>query len=65
MLRRNPKLGEWMKTGDMSRSPTGLTWHHHENVGRLVLVDRVDHARNFGLYHPTGKGGREVVVVAE
>src|SRR5690606_20691 len=60
MLRRYPRLGKWSKTGRLSSSPPGLTWHHHEDVGRLVLVDRVDHAKNHGIYHPTGKGGRDI-----
>jgi RHS repeat-associated protein len=60
MLGRYPELGEWMKTGNRAGSPAGLTWHHHENTGRLVLVDRIDHGKNHGLYHPTGKGGRDM-----
>ena len=24
------------------------------------LVDRSDHSHNFGIYHPTGKGGRDI-----
>ncbi|MFW0767450.1 RHS repeat-associated core domain-containing protein [Trabulsiella odontotermitis] len=60
MLGRYPQLSEWMKNGDMSRSPTGLTWHHHEDVNRLVLVDRLDHRLNHALYHPTGVGGRDI-----
>lgn len=49
-----------MKNPNKASSPPVLTWHHHEDVGRLVLVDRVDHADNHALYHPTGKGGREM-----
>jgi len=60
MLGRYPELAAWMKNGDMSRSPPGLTWHHHEDTNRLVLVDRVDHRSNHALYHPTGKGGRDI-----
>jgi RHS repeat-associated protein len=60
MLGRYPELGEWMKSPNKASSPPILTWHHHEDVGRLVLVDRVDHADNHALYHPTGKGGREM-----
>jgi RHS repeat-associated protein len=60
MLRRNPSLAEWMKTGNHSGSPAGHTWHHHEQTNRLVLVSRSDHASNHGLYHPTGKGGRDM-----
>ncbi|WP_288764151.1 HNH endonuclease [uncultured Weeksella sp.] len=43
-------------------SPPGLTWHHHEDLGRLSLVDRTDHSSNHALYHPTGKGGRDIWV---
>jgi hypothetical protein len=60
MLGRYPELGTWLKNPNMSASPAGLTWHHHEETRRLVLVDRVDHATNHGLYHPTGKGGRDI-----
>lgn len=55
-----PQLSDWIKDGDMSRSPSGLTWHHHEDLNTLVLVDRVDHRANHSLYHPTGKGGRDI-----
>ena len=68
MLNRYPELKEWMKSGDMSSSPNwgkgknkqGLTWHHHEDTKRLVLVDYNDHRRNHGLYHPQRKGGRSI-----
>jgi hypothetical protein len=60
MLSRYPELDDWMKNGDMSASPAGLTWHHHEQPGKLKLVDRLDHANNHGLYHPTGRGGRDM-----
>ena len=30
----------------------------HEGI--LLLVDRSDHSHNFGIYHPTGKGGRDI-----
>ncbi len=60
MLGRHPALGEWLNNPNKASSPPGLTWHHHEDVNRLVLVDRIDHADNHGLYHPTGKGGREM-----
>jgi len=60
MLGRYPELGNWMDNGNKSRSPSGLTWHHHEETGRLVLVDRNDHRSNHELYHPTGQGGREI-----
>ncbi|AWQ19648.1 Rhs family protein [Pantoea ananatis] len=60
LIQRYHGLTEWSKTGNMSNSPPGLTWHHHEEVNRLTLVDRNDHAINHGLYHPTGKGGRDI-----
>ncbi|WP_085653851.1 HNH endonuclease [Lonsdalea britannica] len=60
MLGRYPELAEWSKSGDMSNSPSGLTWHHHEDVNRLVLVDRGDHSANHSIYHPTGNGGRDM-----
>ena len=68
MLGRYPELAEWMKNGDMSSSPnwgkgknkSGLTWHHHEDTNRLVLVDYKDHQRNHGIYHPQKKGGRSL-----
>ncbi|EED6198025.1 hypothetical protein XI16_23130, partial [Salmonella enterica subsp. enterica serovar Infantis] len=60
MLGRHPALGDWLKNPNKASSPPGLTWHHHEDVNRLVLVDRIDHADNQGLYHPTGKGGRDM-----
>jgi len=60
MLNRYPKLNDWLKDGDMSRIPSGLTWHHHEDINRLTLVDRADHRSNHALYHPTGKGGRDI-----
>ena len=60
MLGRYPELGNWMANGNKSRSPSGLTWHHHEDTDRLVLVDRGDHRSNHALYHPTGKGGRDI-----
>jgi uncharacterized protein RhaS with RHS repeats len=60
MLGRYPALAEWTRTGNMAGSPPGMTWHHHAQVNRLVLVDRRDHAKNHALYHPTGKGGRDI-----
>lgn len=60
MLNRYPKLNDWLKDGDMSRSPSGLTWHHHEDINRLTLVDRADHRSTHSLYHPTSKGGRDI-----
>lgn len=26
------------------KSPPGLTWHHHQDVGKMELVDRSTHA---------------------
>ncbi len=60
MLGRYPELDTWMKKPNMAGSPAGLTWHHHEDVGVLKLVDRADHASKHGIYHPTGKGGRDI-----
>ncbi|MCX9068515.1 HNH endonuclease [Citrobacter portucalensis] len=60
MLGRHPELDDWLKNGSKSSSPSGFTWHHHEDVNRLVLVDRLDHKSNHTLYHPTGKGGRDM-----
>ena len=57
MYKKYPKLETWT---DMGKSPPGLTWHHHEDVRKLVLVDRKDHKANHGLYHPTGQGGRDI-----
>lgn len=61
MLSRYPKLSNWLKNPNMGASPVDLTWHHHETIGRLTLVDRLDHANNHALYHPTGKGGRDML----
>ena len=59
MLGRHPALGSWLQNPNLSNSPPGLTWHHNDEVGRLNLVDRMDHGDNHGLYHPDGTGGRE------
>jgi hypothetical protein len=41
------------------KAPTGLLWHHHEQIGGLLqLVDAADHNSRHKDYHPTGKGGR-------
>lgn len=40
--------------------PPGLTWHNHEASSRIMLVYRIDHSKNHGLYHPTGAGGRDI-----
>ncbi|WP_197094770.1 RHS repeat-associated core domain-containing protein [Erwinia sorbitola] len=60
MFNRHPELSNWMKNGSKSSSPAGFTWHHHEDLDRLVLVDRLDHKSNHALYHPTGNGGRDI-----
>ncbi|MCU6276061.1 HNH endonuclease, partial [Morganella morganii] len=60
ILNRHPELLDWIKNGSKSSSPSGFTWHHHEDLNRLVLVDRLDHKSNHALYHPTGKGGRDI-----
>ncbi|WP_032716464.1 RHS repeat-associated core domain-containing protein, partial [Pseudomonas syringae] len=60
MMGRYPELDSWIKKPDMAKSPAGLTWHHHEDVGILKLVDRADHSSRHGVYHPTGKGGRDI-----
>jgi hypothetical protein len=61
ILGRNPKLKTWMEgSPNLSNSPPGATWHHHETPGVLVLVHRADHSTNHGLYHPTGLGGRAI-----
>ncbi|WP_317233289.1 HNH endonuclease [Serratia fonticola] len=60
MFNRYPELSNWMKNGSKSSSPAGFTWHHHEDLNRLVLVDRLDHKSNHALYHPTGNGGRDI-----
>ena len=66
MTKKYPELPEWTKNGNMESSPnwgqgknkSGLTWHHHEDINKLVLVDYNDHNKNQGLYHPNKKGGR-------
>lgn len=61
MFRRNPELKTWLDNNpNLSNSPTGFTWHHSEETGILKLVDRTDHSTNFGIYHPTGNGGRDI-----
>ena len=57
MYKKYPSLENWT---DMGKRPPDLTWHHHEDVGKLKLVDRMDHRKNHSLYHPTGKGGRDI-----
>ncbi|WP_420895376.1 HNH endonuclease [Taylorella equigenitalis] len=57
MIKRYPEIANWKPK---SVSPPGLTWHHHEDVYRLTLVDRTDHLKNHALYHPQGKDGREL-----
>ena len=57
MYKKYPSLENWT---DMGKSSPGLTWHHHEDVRKLKLVDFKDHKANHSLYHPTGKGGRDM-----
>ncbi|WAC00662.1 HNH endonuclease [Pseudomonas putida] len=60
MLNRYPKLEGWANAGNKSAGTPGLIWHHHADVNRLSLVDRMDHKANHGLCHPIGKGGRDI-----
>jgi hypothetical protein len=60
MLRRHPELSKWLKKPALGQSPPGLTWHHSPKTRVLNLVNRLDHANNHGLYHPTGGGGRDM-----
>jgi hypothetical protein len=61
MLRKNPQLLDWMNNSpNLSNSPAGLTWHHHERMGILSLVNRADHGTYRSIYHPTGNGGRDM-----
>ena len=61
LIGRNPELKSWMENNpNLSNSPPGLTWHHNEMPGELNLVNRVDHATNHSIYHPIGKGGRDI-----
>ncbi|RFP15462.1 type IV secretion protein Rhs [Duganella sp. BJB488] len=46
-------------TGNFSGdSPPGMTWHHADKPGSLVLADRLDHRKFAKIYHPDGTGGR-------
>jgi RHS repeat-associated protein len=62
MFAQYPQLRDWCKSPNMSRSPSGLTWHHSlDKTGRLELVDFADHNSNSSKYHGKGGiGGREV-----
>ena len=60
MFTRHPELADWVKNGDLSASPKGFTWHHSEATGILELVDRGDHNKFHGIYHPSGQGGRAI-----
>ena len=61
MFSRYPELQGWVQNKPrFSGSPAGLTWHHAEETGILRLVDRGDHSSNFSIYHPTGRGGRDI-----
>ncbi|XLZ70878.1 RHS repeat-associated core domain-containing protein [Massilia sp. SR12] len=39
-------------------SPPGMTWHHADKPGSLVLADMRDHRKFAKIYHPDGTGGR-------
>ncbi|WP_241152308.1 RHS repeat-associated core domain-containing protein, partial [Pseudomonas viridiflava] len=62
MYSRNPELKTWVDDPrrNMGSSPTGYTWHHNEKPGVLQLVHRADHGGEHFIYHPTGKGGRDI-----
>lgn len=60
ILSAHPEMKQWLDNPNLSNSPTGYTWHHYEQEGILRLADRSDHSHNFGIYHPTGKGGRDI-----
>jgi hypothetical protein len=51
-----------MKQPPSSRPPADLTWHHHQDSGRIQLVDRAEHA-HFSGGHTGGMklwgGGRD------
>ena len=51
---------EFKSNWGKGKNKQGLTWHHHEDTKRLVLVDYNDHRRNYGLYHQQRKGGRSI-----
>jgi RHS repeat-associated protein len=57
-----PGVVEWvqpMSNGShRAQSPPGMTWHHADKPGALVLADRRDHSRFSKVYHPDGTGGR-------
>lgn len=50
-----------MRSPPAGSSPPGLTWHHHQDTGRMQLVDRVEH-NHFSGGHTGGMalwgGGR-------
>lgn len=51
-----------MRESPAGRSPPGLTWHHHQDTGRIQLVDVAEHA-HFSGGHTGGMriwgGGRD------
>ena len=51
MISKDPRMADWYKKPGSS-SPPGFTWHHHEDVNRLVLVDRGDHSSNISYTIP-------------
>ncbi len=49
-IENNPKLREKFSPEQMEQilngdTPDGYTWHHHEDTGKMQLVDTVEHAR--------------------
>ncbi|GAA0505664.1 HNH endonuclease [Deinococcus depolymerans] len=38
-------------------TPTGWTWHHSDEPGKMQLVPSDDHWGDWKTYHPDGKGG--------
>ena len=33
----------FMKDPSLKSSPDGLTWHHHQDTGRMQLVETIEH----------------------
>lgn len=48
------------KRGFRGTSPPSMTWHHATKDGTLHLVDFGDHQTYHKIYHPDGKGGRNI-----
>lgn len=58
-----PGIGKWVEPTRFQtfrgRPFTGVSWHHHGQVGGLLqLVDAADHNSRHLDYHPGGVGGR-------